>query len=1207
MAHQENNQQVLPLGDVQSSKLDIKVIKLEDNNYVVWKRHFINVLKAKSLYTAVVNEGVEESIDQQTLALLGSALSEDNMALVVGCSSAYEAWQRLELIYENKTTFEKQDLLGKIHSYKIDRLADIGRSLMEIQTTSSKLKLLGEIVSDDALMSIIMKALPTQFENFIVAFKLLSPEQRTLNHLISNVVAHAKTMNQDPESIALVASAKSTCNYCKKPGHWVRDCLKLKNKKKNEVSQSEQSGEASTSIGKIVSFMAMASVFKLSKDIWVVDSGSTHHMSPNKHWFSALALFTSRLKIQLGNGNCMYALGVGHMKSDKGDIHSVYYVPELVTNLFSIRSATRRGIVVQYTTSSVKFFKGDTVVLQGKYDQGVYVLELQMVENVNIEQFGARALLSASLESWHRKFNHISVDTIKFMANHGVVDGLKICEIEHDVQRSDDIQPEGKSCSSGVDNVYSDTSSHNESQNEFFASGSNDTVVPQPFSQSTPKPSFTKRVAVNLSKFGPFKAKHTDKQLSMSQPCVRQRISSGNDQSSDHEEVESDKEDNEDVPIQLLSAANITDITEDPEKYEEVVLRNDRDEWLAAMDSEIQSMHKNNVWVLVDRPSGVNIVSNKWIFVTKRKPDGRIDQYKARLVARGFSQVYGFDYGETYAPVAFMPSIRTLFAFAAARKLKIAGFDVKTAFLYGYLDETIYMNQPAGYEQDPAKVCLLKRSLYGLKQSPRQWNKRFTDFIKSLDLEESTNDRCIFFKRSPLVILCIYVDDGLVFADDESTISVIIEQMKSEFEIHNVEVTSYLGFQIDISSKGNIFLHQTNYIHKVLKRYEMDQCSSVNSPISAETTESQAPLDPDVKYREAVGSLMYAAITTRPDIMYAVMRASIKVCNPSVSDRQAVKRIFRYLKDREDYGVLYSTNESLKTYCDADFAGDLLTARSTSGILTMLSGGPIHWRSQAQRIITLSSTEAELVSLCSAVKDTIWLRKICLELGIIQDVPTVVACDNQSTIKLAMNEKISQRTRHMTVRAAYPREQIQTGRIAIEYVRTQHQLADLFTKTQSIKNFVMNRDKIVFKRSVLVAMVLMTCMLQCVDTSVLVRTDPVIWKRTNKAAFGQRVEFKILLLYLNPCKDFDNHSNRAPHCEAKQQCQSLFDTEWVTNAKAIARLGSRSRSEVPLGPAKAIGEEENKKVKKQVFTGIATAVFCYQVITNLISCSKRNK
>lgn len=182
----------------------------------------------------------------------------------------------------------------------------------------------------------------------------------------------------------------------------------------------------------------------------------------------------------------------------------------------------------------------------------------------------------------------------------------------------------------------------------------------------------------------------------------------------------------------------------EPATCAEAMSRPDKDDWSSAMNAEFESMNKNQVWTLVDKPTGVNIVSNRWIFVIKKKPNEDIDRYRARLVARGYSQDPGFDYHETYAPVAYMPTIRLLFAYAASRRLQIAGFDDKTAFLCGHLDETIYMDK-----KDNSKVCLLHGSIYGLKQSPRQWNVRFTNFILSLNLKMSENDRCVFYKTNP--------------------------------------------------------------------------------------------------------------------------------------------------------------------------------------------------------------------------------------------------------------------------------------------------------------------------------------------------------------------------------------------------------------------------------------------------------------------------
>lgn len=1179
--------------------------------------------------------------------------------------------------------------------------------------------------------------------------------------------------------MALVASGshgdqpkvvEKVCYYCKKPGHIIRDCYKLKNKKKNDqVSESK-----STNVDSPVSFMAVEMSCSLNKNIWIADSGSH-----DTKWTVVCVIQFFRK----GSRNStwewrVYASGWGRIDSTVGPIENVYHVPKLVTNLFSIRSATQQNLVVQYSKTDVKFMKDHSTVLQGLLKNGIYILDLKiLVPNKPI------AMVATSISNWHKRFGHVSVAAIKDMARMNIVGGLKIEEVQAN-RCSDCAVGKSKHCSHPLKNfsraqvpgqvLHLDTvvvtsnpsingnmylllckdevlgfrmgayvSSKSEISNqvklmisetklatgnavlqictdngtEFLNSNLSDyllnngilhqkslpyihqqngfierdirTVIESgrtlllasglpkglwdeavatsiyvlnrttnssnrlqtPFelwfgyrpdvanlrifgesaviydqsykrkfdsrglevkfvgytkrfnsyrffdgkkivcscdvkfvddslsssdkspaldttfvsipgnargtsesvhhdsvservqdnvvdgykdvmdghgttgesnagdqsssqdssefnntvinnihkamyqsspktvssaeldSSSTdeetvvhakqlpkPKKGLSKLINLNLGKLGPFKSKQVDTTLAMSQPCIHRTISQSSDGRVQLEDDESP------TPIsdvcRLLATAATLD---DPENYEEVLTRPDYDKWVVAMDEEMDSMRKNKVWSLVDVPKDANIISNRWVFVVKRKPTGEVDRYKARLVARGFSQVYGFDYTETYAPVASMPTFRVLFAFAAAKKLKMKGFDVKTAFLDGQLEEKIYMVQPPGYEQPGNKVCLLNRSLYGLKQSPRQWNKRFTDFVMSLELRMSENDNCVFYRTSPLVILAIYVDDGLLFAERSESIMEIMDRLKGEFEIHEVSLTSYLGFQIEVSNKHEILLHQKSYINKMLTKFEMEGCNSVSSPVSqiCEEPLPNKPLEPSVKYREAVGSLMYTAVTTRPDIMYAVMRASTKLCNPTEHDWIAVKKIFRYLRGTDDCGILYSKTETLQAYCDADFACNS-SSKSTSGIVFMVSGGPVYWRSQVQKIVTLSSTEAELVSLCTAVKDLIWLRKLTLEVGLTESSPSELFCDNQSTIKLSLNEKISQRTRHMSVRAAYPRDQVERKQIIIKYINTQDQLADLFTKPQGSKSFIQNRNKLVTKES-LFSSVLYVC------------------------------------------------------------------------------------------------------------------------------------
>lgn len=419
----------------------------------------------------------------------------------------------------------------------------------------------------------------------------------------------------------------------------------------------------------------------------------------------------------------------------------------------------------------------------------------------------------------------------------------------------------------------------------------------------------------------------------------------------------------------------------------------------------------------------MNVVTSRWVYHIKRKSNGEIARYKARLVARGFSQIEGIDYHETYAPVADMSIIRLLFAYAAAERLHMAQFDIKTAFLYGDLEEEVYLEQPAGYKIDATLVCLLRRSLYGLKQAPRQWNAKFTEFLKKLNLEVSNYDKCVFYRLDPLLIVAIYVDDGIVFARSKNDIDDIIEALKQTFEVHTMELATYLGFQVETDAKGGILLHQTSYILKMLKKFFMADAKPERSPCTtAKLLLDDTPLEESVPYRQAVGSLLYAAISTRIDIAFATNKVGRSVADPKDSDWRAVKRIFRYLAGQPSLGLYYSneSNRGMVAFCDADFAGCETTSRSTTGLIILYGGAPIFWRSARQSLVTTSSSEAEFVSLCSTSKDIVWFRRFAMELNIIRDEPTVLYCDNESAIRLANNESSCKRTRHMSVQAAYP-------------------------------------------------------------------------------------------------------------------------------------------------------------------------------------------
>lgn len=602
---------------------------------------------------------------------------------------------------------------------------------------------------------------------------------------------------------------------------------------------------------------------------------------------------------------------------------------------------------------------------------------------------------------------------------------------------------------------------------------------------------------------------------------------------------------------------------EDPQNFKEAMQRSDSEKWMKAIQEELDSLKKNNVFELVDRPEG-NIVTNKWVLKVKRRPNGAIDRYKARLVARGFSQIHGIDYTDTYAPVANMVSIRMIFAYAAAENLHMSQFDVKTAFLYGELDETVYMEQPEGFEEDKSKVCLLKKSLYGLKQAPRQWNKKFSAALKLMNLHESEHDHCIFFNHDPLIIVAIYVDDGIILARDMNDVNRLLSLLEQEFDISRVDSNVYLGFEY-IQEKDFINIHQASYITKILKRFAMDKSKPVDNPCPVDyETDDEKGIDQSVPYREAVGSLMYAAVISRPDISYAVGRVSRKVSNPTMTDWKNVKRIFRYLKDKERYGITYQQNYkyTLSAYCDSDFAGDKTTQRSTTGSVILLGDSPIYWKSQRQSLVTLSTTEAEAVSLCTTVKDVVWIRRLAIELGIVRDIPTEVFCDNTSAIKITTDEKSVHRTRHMAVQTAYPRELCAKGEIKIKHVKTDHQLADFLTKSLTKDKFSKNCSKLMYphgkidnkpKKSVkFKGLFGAVSLLLILITGISCESDQL------------KMNYEIDYVYSNPCSklaDFRRElligKDWLGRC-AENACHKVYQDSWIHEIERLLKISNQS-------------------------------------------------
>lgn len=523
-------------------------------------------------------------------------------------------------------------------------------------------------------------------------------------------------------------------------------------------------------------------------------------------------------------------------------------------------------------------------------------------------------------------------------------------------------------------------------------------------------------------------------------------------------------------PLRYANSAFFT-VESDPVNFKEAVSSQNSEKWIEAMSNEMESLEQNGTWSLVNLPKDRTIVNCGWVYKTKYDVHGNVDRYKARLVAKGYSQKFGIDFNETFSPVVKFDSIRSILAISAAKQLQLRQFDVQTAFLYGDLDEEIYMRQPEGFNDGTEKVCKLHRSLYGLKQSPRSWNKKFKAFLLNFNLLETKADSCVFvnLENNNVLIVAIFVDDGLVAATSSQDINTLIKYLRQHFNITEGELNQFLGTEIEQKSDGSIIMHQGMYCKRILERFNMTDANPVQIPAdpqhSLDDKKQITNLTSKVPYREAVGSLLYLSQITRPDITFSVNLVSRYIEDPKEQHWAAVKRIFKYLKGTINFGLIFSSRQKLilKGYSDADYAGDLDTRRSTSGSVFTLGSGSIAWSSRRQQCVSLSTTESEYIALSQGVQELTWLKLFIGELlGEQKMVPTMYG-DNQSAIKLVKNPEFHRRTKHIDVRYHYIREKFNEGVFSLEYIPSKEQIADIMTKPTPRKRFQELREMLGIK------------------------------------------------------------------------------------------------------------------------------------------------
>lgn len=479
------------------------------------------------------------------------------------------------------------------------------------------------------------------------------------------------------------------------------------------------------------------------------------------------------------------------------------------------------------------------------------------------------------------------------------------------------------------------------------------------------------------------------------------------------------------------------------------------------MEEELQVMRERKVWNLQTLPKNIKPIGCRWVFTVKQNERGDIVRFKARLVAQGFKQVKGETYDESFSPVVNFGIIRFFFSLLIV-KLAWSHIqcDIKSAYLYAPLTETIYMSQPPGFSDKENLFCKLEKAIYGLHQSGRQWFFEINKILIKLGFNKFDWGNCIYNFKSN-VILLLYVDDIVIFGKRISDINEVIELLKKHFDLKILGKTKkLLGVEFNESEKG-LSLHQKTYIRDVCKRYNEFNFPISSLPISKSTvyskincpqTDHEINEMKQIPYRNLLGCISFIASRTRPDLNYATNIFSQFQSNPGKIHWDGLLKLLGYIAYTKDFELKLDCNKAnIITYSDADFAANRDDRTSLGGQLVLIDKSPIAWRTFKEKCVSLSTMEAEFVAMTEAVKEMTWFNRIlieCKERGVIKDnlEKPVLYADNQASIAFLKSPLENYKTKHIDVKLFFIRNLLNEEIFEIKYVKGINNYADIFTK-----------------------------------------------------------------------------------------------------------------------------------------------------------------
>jgi hypothetical protein len=496
-----------------------------------------------------------------------------------------------------------------------------------------------------------------------------------------------------------------------------------------------------------------------------------------------------------------------------------------------------------------------------------------------------------------------------------------------------------------------------------------------------------------------------------------------------------------------------------PRTVTEALSRPDADKWQVAIDTELGSCLDYGVWEEVGLPEGKQALPSFFIFEIKR--DGR---HKARLVAGGHRQRQGLDLDETYASVGSYRTMRMMMAVAAHEDLELRQFDVRTAFLNGWLKDEVYLQVPHGLVRKlgtGGKVLRLRRAIYGLKQASRAWNERLEGELARRGFVQSDSDPSLWILhgKDGAVLALFYVDDGLVAARTGEQADALVDLVASIFEIRKLgEPVDFLGIEIQRDRESGTITLMQKAKAEVLAAAHGVQGACRATPMSPEcfaslrAAQPGEPMADRLGYQKVVGSLLHLAQCTRPDIALPVGALAAYASAPSEAHYEAMLDVVRYVGSTAGRGLTYGgSNKPLGFWCDSNFAACQDTRRSTTGWVVVMYGGAVSWASKKQPTVAVSTMDADHQACGAAAREGLSLGKALGELAFLSSDfplggPVVIRCDNKAALSLCKDRKEGQRVKHIDIIHHFARDHVASGELSFVYCKSAENVSDCLTK-----------------------------------------------------------------------------------------------------------------------------------------------------------------